>query len=55
MLGKKLKGVQLTNDEIKDHLKDPKNWEKLSKEELEAFLNGNNLGLSEEQIREICK
>lgn len=54
-MGKKLKGVPLTNDEIKELLKDPKNWDKLSKEEIEAFLNGNNLGLTEDEIWDICK
>ena len=49
-----MKGVPLTNDEIKNILKDPWKWGKLTKEELEAFLKGNNLGLSEEEIWEIC-
>jgi len=45
----------LANDEIKEILKDPKNRRKLTKEELEAFLKGNNLGLTEAEIWEICE
>jgi len=45
-LGKKLKNYN--NDDIKDFLKDPSNKNKLmNKAQLEAFLNGENLGLTE--------
>lgn len=52
-LGKKPKGYN--NDDIREFLKDPDNQDKLlNKNQLEAFLKGENLGLTEDQIRDIC-
>lgn len=44
------------NDDIKEFLTDPDNQNKiLNKAQLEAFLKGENLGLTEDEIRAICE
>ena len=49
MLGK---GEKISNDEIRELLKHKR--EGLTKPEMEAFLRGHDLGLSEDDVREIC-
>ena len=49
MLGK---GEKISNDEIRELLKHKK--EGLTKPEMEAFLRGHDLGLSADEVREIC-